>query len=450
MRRRLIALVVASTVSVALAFLIPMGIMARTLARDRALYTARFEAQALAPVLAVSDDTAVVEISLRSLAPGAHQRITVFLPDGRQVGAPVPVTGSVERARKGQSFSAVVPDGMEVLLPVATGPGHPTVVRVFVPDSELSRGVTAAWAWEAALGVTLILVATAMAGYLARRIVRPVTALADAAQALGEGDLGARVEPEGPPEIVRVTAVFNRLGGRVAELLAAERERVADLSHRLRTPLTVARLEAEALTDPEESRRLSDVIEELEEAMNAVLHQARRPVRGEDLGALADVAAVARSRAAFWANLAEDQERTLEVEVRGGPGQLVELHRDELEAALDALVGNVFTHTADGVPLRIGVEPASGGGVVVVVEDGGPGLDEALVARGVSGGGSTGLGLDIARRAAEATGGGLDVGRSRMGGARVAMHLGGPAGPAGTADPDPAEDATAEPALQAS
>ncbi|HKX72302.1 MAG TPA: ATP-binding protein, partial [Acidimicrobiales bacterium] len=59
------------------------------------------------------------------------------------------------------------------------------------------------------------------------------------------------------------------------------------------------------------------------------------------------------------------------------------------------------------------------------VDDAGGGIDdpEAVLARGATGAGSTGLGLDIARRAAETAGGALTIGRSPLGGARVTLHL---------------------------
>jgi signal transduction histidine kinase len=67
--------------------------------------------------------------------------------------------------------------------------------------------------------------------------------------------------------------------------------------------------------------------------------------------------------------------------------------------------------------------------VLVVVTDSGPGFpDDSVLARGRSGAGSTGLGLDIARRTAVASGGGLELGSGPAGGARVAMRLGPPAG----------------------
>src|SRR5947207_2235465 len=157
------------------------------------------------------------------------------------------------------------------LIPLALDADKTAVVRVVVPNSILGRGVASAWAVEAALGITLVTSAVAVADRLARAIVRPVDALADAAVRLGEGDLSVRIAPEGPPEVKQVAVAFNLLGDRVGELLEAERELVADLSHRLRTPLTVLRLDAEGLGNPEEARRLADSVDELERAVTGVI-----------------------------------------------------------------------------------------------------------------------------------------------------------------------------------
>ena len=68
----------------------------------------------------------------------------------------------------------------------------------------------------------------------------------------------------------------------------------------------------------------------------------------------------------------------------------------------------------------------SGDGVVLIFfADAGPGIGDpdSALRRGSSGGGSTGLGLDIARRVAESTGGGLKIDRSSLGGAQVQLWL---------------------------
>lgn len=412
---------------VVLAFLVPLALLVRTLARDRALNAAELEAQGLAPALSLTDDPDALATAVRATNAGTQERMSVVLRDGTVVGAPTPRTSpNLELARRGRAFSAGAPGGMEVLVPVVLSEGDTAVVRVAVPDALLRRGVTTAWVIEALVGVALVAVAVFLADRMARSIVRPVAALADAAGRLGEGDLSVRIEPEGPPEIVLAAAAFNRLGSRVGELLATERELVADLSHRLRTPLTSLRLNAEGISDPDDARRITEDAEELTRALDNVIRQARRPFR-TDMGPRADVAAVARSRLEFWAPLAEEQDRAWSVTVDdASPGAVVAVGEDELEAAFDALLGNIFSHTPDGTAFRVEVAGRAGGGTRLVVEDDGPGLDSGLVVRGESRGGSTGLGLDIIRRTAEGPGGQMMIGRSASGGARIELEFPAP------------------------
>jgi signal transduction histidine kinase len=96
----------------------------------------------------------------------------------------------------------------------------------------------------------------------------------------------------------------------------------------------------------------------------------------------------------------------------------------EVILVVDALLGNVFSHTPDGTAFRVSVS-ASG----LLVDDAGPGIPDPqrAVTRGFSGAGSTGLGLDIVRRAAETVRGQLVIERSPLGGARIGFLLHAPA-----------------------
>jgi signal transduction histidine kinase len=283
--------------------------------------------------------------------------------------------------------------------------------------------VAGAWLALGGLGALLILVAVAVADRLARSLVRPVGDLASAARRMAAGDLETRVEPEGPPEIAEVGTAFNHLADRLDDLLAAERESVADLSHRLRTPLTALRLQAEMLEDREAAGSLLDDIDRLGREVDAVIAEARRPSSAAGRRR-ADLAAVAAHRVDFWGVLAEEQARSVERAIPTEP-VAVPLAEEDVATAVDTLLDNVFTHTPPGAGYRVEV---AGGPPTLIVDDAGPGFaDEGLVERGRSGAGGTGLGLDIVRRIARRAGGGISVARSPIGGARVVVRFGPPA-----------------------
>ena len=106
----------------------------------------------------------------------------------------------------------------------------------------------------------------------------------------------------------------------------------------------------------------------------------------------------------------------------------VRVSPEDLATCADILLENVFAHTPDGVGCAVMLSPRAEGGGWLVVADEGPGFPQAdPVGRGRSGVGSTGLGLDIARRIAEGSGGSLVIGQSASGGATVTLGLGSPA-----------------------
>ncbi|KAA5833605.1 HAMP domain-containing histidine kinase [Saccharopolyspora hirsuta] len=422
MRRTVVLVALAVTSMVALAFLIPLGLMIREMARDQAMSDAERQAVALAPVLATTDDPALVGKAVASTRAGQLDRIAVHLPDGGVVGTSRAGAGDVRLALVDARTATVeVPGGAAFVQPIALDGGRTAVVEVFVPEAEQARGVLRSWLVLGGVGLLLVIGSLLVADRLAAQMVRATIRLADASSALGAGDLGVRVDPSGPPELVAAGQAFNTMADRVRQLLAAEREMAADLSHRLRTPLTALRLNAEALGDDQAAEQTRLAIDRLEREVDLVITSARRAGPGEDPDC--DVAALLRERLEFWSALAEDQQRPWSL--RGADGSVrVPVPGTELAASVDAVVGNVFRHTPERTEFVVSLQ-RNDGVVGVIVEDAGPGVAELseAVQRGRSSAGSTGLGLDIARRVAESTGGRLAVDRSSLGGARVCMWL---------------------------
>ncbi len=425
MRRKLALLVAATTSLVLIAFLVPLGYLVQVVAADRAINAATREAEGIAPIVATVDRD-VLQLALIQVAHDDRDDypLTVFLPDGMVLGEPARRSTAVDLAASGRSLVAEAGAGREILVAVQGVDGGTAVVRSFVTGEALNQGVARAWLVLGALGLALLGLGVLVADRLARTLVKPMQALADVSHRLGAGELEARVRPAGPRELRAVGEAVNRLAGRIGELLAIEREAVADLSHRLRTPLTALRLDAEALPNPDDATRFGADVDALTRVVDDVIHEARRPVR-EGVRAFCDAAAVVADRLAFWSALAQEEDREVIMQLPPNPVS-VRLSDMDLSAAVDALLGNVFAHTPAGTAFAVRLHVDEDSRVVLTITDDGPGFGKDLIQRGSSGK-STGLGLDIVRRTAEASGGGIRIGATPGAfttGANVTVELG--------------------------
>lgn len=410
--------VLAATSMVALAFVIPLGLLAKQIAHDRALSDAQHDAAAAIVAIAAADSRSTLISALRSLPVSVEERLAVHLPDEMSIG--VPRASPADLALVQDQEVATVVDaevGLFYLQPTVIDGAGVAVIEVYVPNSELWRGVVAAWLAMSALAVVLVAASVVLADRLGTKVVRSARELARGARALGS-DLSARVRVDGTPELSDAGAAFNAMADRVGELVAAERERAADLSHRLRTPLTALRLDVDALPPGQESDRIRESVDALDEEIDAIISNARRPL-GEPVAEPTDLVDVLAARLAFWTVLAEHQQRAWEIWGNDEP-VLLSVPRDDLTAAIDALLGNVFRHTPHATSFKVTITSEA-----LIVEDAGPGFPkgENPLDRGVSSADSTGLGLDIVQWVAEQAGGSVQLGVSTLGGARVMVNL---------------------------
>lgn len=422
MRRQVNWLVLAVTGLVVVAFVVPLGLLVRRQAVERAQIAAEQRAQSVAAAMAVS--VAASGESSPEVAEGALvAEATIVLPDGSIVGLVPPEPQVIQAVMAGESASAFDNSGRWIVgIPVATAEGVVAILAEASPAT-LSAGVGRATATLAMLAAALVVGSVLVADRLGSSLVRPVTDLAIVASALGAGDLDARAEVTGPPEIQRVASALNELASRLDDIITNEREALADLSHRLRTPLTALRLQAEQMADSDERRHLLGQIERTRSAVDQLIGDVRDRGRGQR-AASSDLATVVQDRMAFWAVLASDQGRAVHLDIEATPAPVGVGARD-LGAAVDAIVGNVFAHTPAGTDFAVTVAPNPV--PTVTVSDSGPGWprDAGVVDRGVSGAGSTGLGLDIARSLAERLGGTLETDEGPSGGALIVLRLGG-------------------------
>ncbi|WBB81439.1 HAMP domain-containing sensor histidine kinase [Micromonospora sp. WMMD882] len=426
------------TALVAAAFLVPLGSTLNDQARDEALADAARRAALVTGTLAVSTDVAVVGRAVEATGGDPATRPVVHGlggdPGGRAAQADVARAGAERR-----SLVVEVPDGLARLDPVVLG-DQVAVVEVFVPTAGTGGGPRT-WLLLGGVAVALVAASVIVVDRVAARAADAARGLVRAALAVGDGDLEVRVEPTGPRELAEVGYAFNRMADRLVVSRTDERELVADLSHRLRTPLTVLRLDAESLDSDDTSvgsfsedeldrrrsiRRIRQAIATLEGEVDVLIKTTRKAVAQDTGPAMCDVSEVVRDRMVFWAALAGDQHRPHRV--LGAHVRIpVPVPRAELAAALDAVIGNVFRYTPQGTAFEVAVSRRDGY-VAVRIDDAGPGIanpDRAL-RRGASDQGSTGLGLDIARRVALQANGSVSIDRAGLGGASVVMLLADP------------------------
>jgi signal transduction histidine kinase len=428
MRLRIILLVLAISSLILVSFLLPLALLLRAFVADRATSSATAQAQWLAPLVATLSPADLRLTISRVNAQDPAEPTTIFLPGGQVLGPPSERTSPVQRALRGSSFTKRVAGGKEILVAVQGLARGTAVIETFVPDAKLSQGVSQAWLLLGLIGGGLLILSVAVSAQLARSLLMPLAAVARASELLADGDLSARAPADGPPEVRQVSSGLNRLAARIGELLAHERETLADLSHRLRTPLTALRIDAESLRDQAEMIQVISDVDELTRTVNEIIREARRPSAAGGRVAC-DAAEIIRERTAFWQALAEDQDRYMAVEI-DADWLPVRVPAQDLAACADILLENVFAHTPEGAAFGVRLTARASGGAWLTVADDGPGFaGDFLTRRGTSGGGSTGLGLDIARRIAEASGGSLTIGRSPRGGAAITLALGPTAPP---------------------
>jgi two-component system, OmpR family, sensor kinase len=288
----------------------------------------------------------------------------------------------------------------------------------------------------AGIAAAALTLGLALAWLLAGSLARPLRGLATTARRIGAGDLGARAEVTGSAEHREVAAAFNDMASRLARVLEAQREFVANASHQLRTPLTGLRLRLESAAlrtdDPELERDLAAAEREtvrLTQLLTALLTLAReggepaapRPV---------DIAAAADLACDRWRAEAEGAGRRL---LCGGASPVwASASDDDVAIVLDNLIENALRYSPPGTDVE--VEWAARGGVAVVaVLDRGPGFADEEVelvferfARGSAsraGAPGTGLGLAVVRTLARRWGGDAAIGARPGGGSRVELTL---------------------------
>ncbi|PJI98271.1 two-component system sensor histidine kinase BaeS [Acidovorax sp. 69] len=302
-----------------------------------------------------------------------------------------------------------------------------------------------AWTGLAGLAMALLL-----SGWLARRWLAPVEALATGARGIAAGHLHTRVPVQGNDELAQLARTFNTMAEQLSSIEASRRQWLGDVAHELRTPLAAMRAEIEAVQDgirPFDDKtalrlhrqvmRLIQLVGDLRASLDAVgtsAPSAQVPVH--PLSLLAEALASMRPRLA-QATLAVDT-TGLDTLAMRSPPPVVRGDAQQLHQVFLNLLENSLRYTDAGGLLRItACETAAPGGgslLQVQLDDSAPGvpahelpriferLYRAETSRNRDHGGS-GLGLAICRAIVLAHGGTLTAEASPLGGLRMTLQI---------------------------
>jgi signal transduction histidine kinase len=283
-----------------------------------------------------------------------------------------------------------------------------------------------------ALG-TLVL-ATLFGLATSRRLLRPLSQVADAAADIASGGLDTRLEPESDPDLDRLAGSFNDMADAVQDRIEREARFASDVSHELRSPITALTAAVEVL-----DARREEIPERTQQALDVVVDQVRRfDSMVIDLLELARLDAGATDLNVEDVTLVDLTRRVAArygepdvpiVAARGTPTE-VAVDKVRFERILGNLLENARNHGGGAVRIELGA--AGSGRFRLAVEDGGPGVAqgerERIFERFARGSAArhrigTGLGLALVAEHSTAMGGTAWVQDRVGGGARFVVEL---------------------------
>lgn len=368
-------------------------------------------------------------VLIRSLADDLGQpiaKVRVVLLS--RPGAP-PVRRPLPANRRGLSFDGRLPP---------RGSLPPTQERLFMAPFEASvqqdngqwmtlrveeSGFVSAWQQRVFLCFALSALVLVPVVYLfARRMARPITAFAQAAERLGRDPGAPPVNIAGPAEVETAAAAFNEMQERIRKYVQDRTAMVGAVAHDMRTPLTRIRFRIEAAPEPLRSKIIADIdqMDAMISSAMAFVRDASDPVERQKLELVSLVESVADEMA----------ETGLTVSAEGhGP---VVIHGDAI--GLRRLVTNLMDNAVKFAGHARARVYAIDGAAVVEVDDDGPGVPEherervfepfqrGEPSRSRATGG-TGLGLAVVRSVARAHGGEATIENRLEGGLRARATL---------------------------
>jgi signal transduction histidine kinase len=305
--------------------------------------------------------------------------------------------------------------------------------EAFPADNEGST-LTALLTALALGGFGTLVIATLFGYSTSRRLLRPLSRVADAAEDIASGGLDTRLEAESDPDLDRLASSFNDMADAVQTRIEREARFASDVSHELRSPITALTAAVEVL-----DARREDIPERTQQALDVVVSQVRRfDSMVIDLLELSRLDAGATDLNAETLDIIDLTHRVaarfgspdIEVDVDPRTPREIDVDKVRFERVLGNLIENANHH--GGGALAVHVAPSRNAMLRFAVEDGGPGVAQSerdrIFERYARGSAArhrigTGLGLALASEHSAAMGGAIWVEDRAGGGARFVFEM---------------------------
>ena len=444
MTRRVVAALVALTVAILVAAVVPLALGAIAHERDSFVEDTARSAASVADIAVarLSDNAAdpALTSALRSAARG-HDELLLLDKHGRVVVAQgQPQNGAwrllVAEARDQNDPITQLTSDRAIAVQTVWGDNGTAVGTVVLerPTTQLNENIANLWLYLVGLGSVALAAAVLIASYFGRWVSRPLARLDSAARMIADGDLTVRAKSgSGPPELRRMAATFNMMAGRLEALVHGHRAMLADASHQLRTPLTALRLRLDLLavdSAPAAAAELAGAQEEiarLSRLVDGLIATARAEAVTEQLEQI-DLHEAVHERVAAWQPVADGNGVKLVAEATASPAPIIALGAGHLEQILDNLLDNAIEAIGErGGVVRVSVAKAEKRATLTVADDG-PGMtpqerSRAFLRFTTGSQNGTGLGLAIVHRLVTANGGAIRLADTPGGGLTVEVEL---------------------------
>ncbi|MBM7824867.1 signal transduction histidine kinase [Arcanobacterium pluranimalium] len=264
-----------------------------------------------------------------------------------------------------------------------------------------------------ALIMAAFVIGVLMAMRQSRKLSAPLIYMAASAEQIGAGQVRPQIKPSGIEEIDLVYQELERTADRIAGRIAAERQFAANAAHQLRTPLTALSMRVEEIQyltdDPEikeEAEKALEQIGRLGGVVDELMANASSD-HGRNFEAIA-LHDVFEQQGDEWEKPFRKAKRTLAFDV--GEDAVVLATPGSVSQILATLIENSLKYGAGTTTVTA---TKNGRVVQIKVCDAGEGISDELVPhiflKGVSAGGSTGIGLAVAKDLAKINDGRLEL-----------------------------------------